>query len=372
MKIPFIDLQTQYHRYQTEIDKAVLSVMDKAAFILGEEVGLLEKALSEYTGSPHAITCANGTDALMLALMAIGAKAGDEIITPSFTFIATAEAAAIFGITVVLCDIEEKSYNLDASQLQDKITDKTIAIIPVSLYGQVPDMKVINTIAEVEGKKRGHKIWVIEDAAQSFGATCYGEESCNLSDIACTSFFPSKPLGCFGDGGAVFTKDKAIADKLLALRVHGQTVRYHHEYVGLNSRLDTIQAAVLLVKLKYFKDELKAREKIAKAYAEGLQNLPLILPTVMPHCTHVYAQYSLRVKHREALAEKLQKAGIPTAVHYPKPIHAQPCFKDLGYKSQDFPISSRVSEEVISLPMSAFVTEEQIQYITQHVTDAVE
>lgn len=367
MKIPFIDLQSQYQAYRAEIDVAVLDVMARAEFILGPEVNALEQSLAKFTGAKHAITCANGTDALMLALMAIDIQPGDEVITPSFTFIATAEASAVFGAKPVLVDIESQSYNIDTYLIASKITAKTRAIMPVSLYGQVADMDRINELAHHYSEKFGRQIYVIEDAAQSFGATYHQHESCNLSDMACTSFFPSKPLGCFGDGGAIFTNDDVLAEKLKALRVHGQTGRYLHTYVGLNSRLDTLQAAVLQVKLKYFTEELKKRTLLGRRYQELLEGSDVITPVTLPGRTHVFAQYSLRVRNRDAFVKKLAAAGIPTAVHYPMSIHAQACFKSLGYTDQYFPVSTQVSGEIVSLPMSAFLTFEQMDYIVSVV-----
>lgn len=361
--IPFIDLKSQYQAYKAEIDRAVLKVMENAEFILGPDVTLLEDNLAAYVGAKHAISCANGTDALMLALMAIDIKPGDEVITPSFTFIATAEAAALFGAKVVLVDIEEATYNLDVSRLASKITPKTRAIMPVSLYGQVADMTEINAIAAKYSKKWGHPITVIEDAAQSFGAEYQGKKSCALSDIGSASFFPSKPLGCYGDGGALFTDNDALAEKLKALRVHGQTGRYQHTYLGLNSRMDTIQAAILNVKLKYFSQEIKQRHHLGTRYNTLLSDSNCIVPVTKLDRTHAYAQYSIRVKNRGHVIQILKEAGIPTAVHYPMPIHAQPCFQHFGYQDSDFPVSTRVSREILSLPMSPFLTEEQQDYI---------
>ncbi|MCX7123565.1 MAG: DegT/DnrJ/EryC1/StrS family aminotransferase [Gammaproteobacteria bacterium] len=355
--MPFIDLKTQYQQYKAEIDAAVIKVMSDAEFIQGKEVQVLEQNLSAYTGAKHTIACANGTDALMLALMAIDIQPGDEVITPSFTFIATAEAAAIFGAKVVLVDINEQSYNIDINQLADKITPKTKAILPVALYGQAADMDEINAIAKHYGEKFGHKICVIEDAAQSLGAEYKGKKSGHLSEMGCTSFFPSKPLGCYGDGGAIFTDDDALAAKLRALSSHGQTQRYRHEYIGLNSRLDTIQAAILNVKLKYFEAEVKARHTIGARYTELLQGADCVTPMTFADRTHVYAQYSVRVKDRDAVVARLKEAGVPTAIHYPMPIHAQPCFKGLGYVDADFPVSARICQEILSLPMSPFLTE---------------
>jgi UDP-2-acetamido-2-deoxy-ribo-hexuluronate aminotransferase len=352
----FIDLEAQYRAYQSEIDAAIAKVLKSSQFILGQEVIELEAELAHYTGAKHAISCANGTDALMLALMAIDIQPGDEVITPSFTFIATAEAAAILGARPVLVDIEAQSYNIDVNLIKAAITKKTRAIMPVSLYGQVADMDEINAIAEQYSKKFGHKIYVIEDAAQSFGAEYKGRKSCNLSDIACTSFFPSKPLGCYGDGGAVLTSDDALADKIKAMRVHGQTGRYQHTYIGLNSRLDTIQAAVLNVKLKYFDTEINKRHELGAHYNKLLAGEKIITPTTLPDRTHIFAQYSICAPEREVLIKSLKAAGIPTAVHYPMPIHAQPCFHYLGYTDADFPVSVKIAKEIVSLPMSAFLT----------------
>lgn len=367
----FIDLQAQYLAYQKEIDAALANTLLRADFILGKEVAELEAALAKYTEVRHAISCANGTDALMLALMAIDIKPGDEVITPSFTFIATAEAAAIFGAKPVLVDIDKRSYNIDVNSIAAKLTPKTRAILPVSLYGQVADMDEINALAHQYSEKFGHTIYVIEDAAQSFGALYKGHKSGGLSDMACTSFFPSKPLGCYGDGGAVFTNDDALAAKLKALRVHGQTGRYQHAYIGLNSRLDTLQAAVLNVKLKHFDAELKKRHELAARYNELLKDADVITPMVLPSRTHIYAQYSIRVPDRESLIKKLAAHDIPTAVHYPMPIHSQPCFHNLGYKDADFPVSTQISKEIMSLPMSAFLTEAQVDYITQTINQNI-
>lgn len=358
----FIDLVVQYQDYKKEIDARIAKVLESAQFILGEEVELLEKHLAHYTGAKHAISCANGTDALMLALMAIDIKPGDEVITPSFTFIATAEAAAILGAKPVLVDIEAQSYNMDVRLIEAAITAKTRAIMPVSLFGQVADMDEINALAQKYSAKFGHKIYVIEDAAQSFGAQYKGRQSCNLSDMACTSFFPSKPLGCYGDGGAVFTQDDLLAQKIKALRVHGQTGRYQHTYIGLNSRLDTIQAAVLNVKLKYFNEEVQKRHELGATYNRLLKD-KVITPHTLSDRTHIYAQYSICVNDRDALIKKLTAHGIPTAVHYPMSIHAQPCFHYLGYKDADFPVSTKVSNEIVSLPMSAFLKLDDLRRI---------
>jgi len=357
MKINFIDLQAQYQAYKEEIDREVGDVMASAQFIGGPKLQKLESDLAAYTGAGHAIGCSSGTDALLLALMALDIKAGDEVITTPFTFIATAEVIAFLGAKAVFVDIDEHTYNIDAALIEDAVTERTKAIIPVSLYGQCADMDAINAIAEK------HHLPVIEDACQSFGAEYKGRKSCSLSTIGCTSFFPSKPLGCYGDGGAVFTDDNALAEKMRMLLNHGQNERYKHKYIGINGRLDAIQAAVLNVKLAHFDGEVEARGRIGKAYSEKLAGTSVVTPHVALDRTSVYAQYSVRVNNREAVAGALNEKGIPTAVHYPMPLHLQEAFAPLGYKRGDFPVSERVSEQIMSLPMSPYLTEEQQDYI---------
>ncbi|BCD60631.1 MULTISPECIES: DegT/DnrJ/EryC1/StrS aminotransferase family protein [unclassified Nitratiruptor] len=364
MKIDFIDLKTQYKQYQNEIDQAVLSVMASAQFIGGPEVSSLEKELAQYSGSAHAIGCSSGTDALLLALMAIDVKPGDEVITTPFTFIATAEVIAFLGAIPVFVDIDEKTYNIDPTKIEEKITSKTKAIIPVSLYGQPADMDEINKIAQRYG------LIVIEDGAQSFGAEYKGKKSCNLSHIGCTSFFPSKPLGCYGDGGAVFTNDERIAKKIDILKNHGQTKRYEHELIGLNARLDAIQAAILRIKLKHFPQEIEDRITIATRYTKALQEY-VVTPLVKADRTSVYAQYSIQVQNRDEVCKKLNEKGIPTAIHYPKPLHLQKAFSNLGYKLGDFPVAEKVSQHIMSLPMSPFLQKEQQDYIIDSLIEIV-
>jgi len=361
--IPFVDLKSQYQAYQSEIDAAIAKVLGQANFIMGQDVKILEENLQQFVGVKHCITCANGTDALMLALIAIGLQPDDEVITPSFTYIATAEAAAILRAKIVLVDIQENTYNLDPNRLAEAITPKTRAIMPVSLYGQVADMDEVNAIAKEYSDKFGHKIYVIEDAAQSLGAEYKGIKSGNLSDIACASFFPSKPLGCYGDGGALFTNDNDLAEKLRSIRAHGQRGRYNHELLGVNSRLDTLQAAILNAKLMHFPQEIEKRYILGAQYTEQLQSLNCIPPFVLADRTSIYAQYTIRVKNREGVIAGLKAAGIPAAVHYPMPIHAQKCFQYLSYTDANFPVSSLVSKEVFSLPMSAFLREADLCYI---------
>ncbi len=357
MKINFIDLQAQYRAYQEEIDREVADVMASAQFIGGPKLQKLENDLAAYSGAKHAIGCSSGTDALLLSLMALDIKAGDEVVTTPFTFIATAEVIAFLGAKPVFVDIDETTYNIDPALIEDAVTERTKAIMPVSLYGQCADMNAINAIAAK------HNLPVIEDACQSFGAVYNGKKSCNLSTIGCTSFFPSKPLGAYGDGGAVFTSDDALAEKIRMLLNHGQNERYKHKLIGINGRLDAIQAAVLNVKLAHFNDEVAARGRIGKAYTEKFSGSGVIAPEIRPDRTSVYAQYSVRIENREAAAKALNEKGIPTAVHYPMPLHLQEAFALLGYKTGDFPISERVSGEIMSLPMSPYLTEEQQDFI---------
>ena len=366
-KIEFIDLKTQYEKYKDEINSAILNVCSSAQFILGNDVTVLEESLSKFTKSKHAISLSSGTDALLLALMAIDIKPGDEVITTPFTFYASSEVIAFLGAKPVFIDIFDDTYNMDYNLIEAKINSKTKAIMPISLYGQVADMNMINEIAAK------HNIPVVEDACQSFGASYDGRKSCNLSTIGTTSFFPSKPLGCYGDGGALFTNDDKLATKILAMRNHGQTERYMHEYLGINGRLDTIQAAVLNVKLKYFNDELEAREKIGTRYTKLINALGknIVTPTVKADRTSVYAQYSIRVKNRENVIATLTEHGVPTAIHYPKPLHEQKVFDYLGYKNGDFPVSELVANEIMSLPMSPFLTETDQDYIVEKLNLAV-
>ena len=359
MKINFIDLKAQYLEYKSEIDSEVLEVMASAQFIGGKKLNQLEDSLATYTGVKHAIGCSSGTDALLLSLMALDIGVGDEVITTPFTFIATAEVIAFLGAKAVFVDIDEETYNIDASKIESVITDKTKAIIPVSLYGQCADMDAVNEIASK------YSLPVIEDACQSFGATYKGKKSCNLSTIGCTSFFPSKPLGAYGDGGAIFTNDDELASKMRMLLSHGQNERYKHRYIGINGRLDALQAAVLNVKLKHFDKEVKLREDIGSRYSELLADADVVTPKIAQQNTSVYAQYSIRVKDREGVMERLNKEGIPTAVHYPLPLHLQEAFRDLGYKEGDFAVSEKVSKEIMSLPMSPYLTKSQQDFIVQ-------
>lgn len=362
MKIDFANLQHQHALYQDEIETALTQVMRNCNFIMGEEVTQLENALKTFTGAKHAITCSSGTDALQLALMAINIAPGDEVITTPFTFIATAEMIAHLGAIPIFVDINETTYNIDPTKIKAKITSKTKAIIPVSLYGQPSDLDEIQAIADCHGLK------MIIDGAQSFGSTYKGKSDSNLGDISCTSFFPAKPLGCYGDGGALFTNDDSLAEKIKSLRLHGQTERYHHQYVGIGGRLDTIQAAVLLVKLRHYPKDLALRQAVAEKYTQSLSKSNCLLPKVIDDRTSAWAQYSIRVQNRETMQEHLKQQGIPTAIHYPMPLHLQECFKYLGYSKEDFPISEKIAKEIMSLPMNPYVTDEEIGYISAVLT----
>jgi len=361
MKIDFANLQYQYQLYKTEIDEAIHAILDKSNYIMGDEVKELEGNLQTFTGSKHAITCSSGTDALLLAMMALDIQPGDEIITTPFTFIATAETIAFLGAVPVFVDIDEKTYNIDSSKIETVITDKTKAIMPVSLYGQPADMDAIRNIADK------HNLKVIIDGAQSFGSTYKGETDSNLGDISTTSFFPAKPLGCFGDGGAVFTNNDALAEKIKSLRVHGQSKRYHHKYIGMGGRMDTLQCAIVNVKLKHYAKDLALRQEVASKYTSALEKKDLIVPFVHGNTTSAFAQYSVRVQNRDEVQIKLKEDGIPTAVHYPMPLHMQECFEYLGYKKSDFPICEKVSDEIMSLPMNPYVTDEEIAYIANNL-----
>jgi UDP-2-acetamido-2-deoxy-ribo-hexuluronate aminotransferase len=343
--IPFIDLKPQYKALKSDIDRRIQAVLDHGQFILGPEVEEFENFLAKYTGSKHAISCASGTDAILMALMALDIGHGDEIITSPFTFVASAEIPVVLGVKPVFVDIEPDTFNLDARQIEKAITSKTKAIMPVSLYGQTADMDAINAIA------KKHNLYVIEDAAQSFGATYKGKRSCNVSDIGCTSFFPSKPLGCYGDGGAVFTNNDAWAKKLKEIRVHGQESRYYHTTIGINGRLDTLQCAILIPKLERFPWELERRQALAERYHEAFAKFEgkVRLNRVRAERTSAWAQYTIALSNRDALAEHLKTQGIPTSVHYPRPVHEQPAYTQ--YKTGSLPICEEAARQVLSLPM---------------------
>lgn len=356
MKIDFGNLQLQYQTYKDKIDYNLKAILNKSNYILGEEVDVLEKELQNFIGAKYAITCSSGTDALLLALMAINIQPDDEIITTPFTWISTAEMMALIKAKPVFVDIEPDTYNMDANLIEAAITKKTKAIMPVSLYGQPADINAIQSIADKYSLK------VIIDGAQSFGSTYNNKTDSNLGDISTTSFFPSKPLGCYGDGGAVFTNNEEYANKIKLLRVHGQNKRYHHKYIGIGGRLDTMQAAILLAKLPYFKKELKDRQKVADYYTNSLSKI-LQTPVIKTNRSSAWAQYTLRVKNRDTLQIKLKENGIPTSVFYPIPLHLQECFQYLHYQKGDFPISEKASKEVISIPINSFLTNEQLDFI---------
>lgn len=343
----FIDLAYQQTLIKDEINASIQKVLRHGQYILGPEVHELEDRLAEYTGAKYCISCANGTDALQIAQMALGIVPGDEVITPGFTYIATAETVAVLGAKPVYVDIDPKTYNLNPEKLESAITPRTKAIIPVSLYGQCADFDSINKIANK------YRIPVIEDAAQSFGAIYKGRKSCNLTTIATTSFFPSKPLGCYGDGGAIFTSDDELARVIRQIARHGQDRRYHHVRLGVNSRLDTIQAAVLLAKLSIFDHELILRGKVASRYRDKMADAAYIdLPFVSANGNSVWGQYTLRVKERDMLATFLNGRGVPTAVHYPVPLNHQPAVSD---SNAILPVGDLLSDEVISLPFGPYL-----------------
>ena len=365
--IEFIDLKAQQARIKVQLDAAIARVLQHGQYILGPEVVELEEKLAAYTGAKHCITVANGTDALQIAQMALSIGPGDEVITPGFTYIATAETVALLGAKPVYVDIDPRTYNLNPALLQAAITPRTKAIIPVSLYGQCADFDAINAIAAQHG------IPVIEDAAQSFGATYKGRKSCNLSTIACTSFFPSKPLGCYGDGGAIFTNDDALAKVMRQIARHGQDRRYHHVRVGVNSRLDTLQAAILLTKLSIFDEEMALRQQVAERYAALLPPPPregggegegenITTPYIEPHNTSAWAQYTIRVNNRDAVQEKLKAAGIPTAVHYPIPLNRQPAVAD---PAAQLSVGDALAQRVLSLPTHPYLDKDSIARIVQ-------
>ena len=367
----FIDLKTQYARYQTEIDARIKAVLNHAHFIMGPEIAEVESALASYTGVKHCIAAASGTHSLEIALRALGVGPGAEVVTVPFTWISTAEVIGLVGAKPVFVDIEAASYNINVDAIEQAITPRTRAILPVSLFGQMPNYDRINAIAT------RHGLAVIEDGAQSFGATQRGRRSCSVTLIGSTSFFPAKPLGCYGDGGALFTDDDALAEKMRAIRTHGGLKRHHHPYLGTNGRFDTLQAAVLLGKLPHFQDEVEARGRIGARYTAQLSALcssrlaPLASPPVSPGNTHVYAQYTIRAPNRDELGAKLKEKGIPTAVYYPKCLHEQPVFAACGNRWGDFPEAEKASREVISLPMHPFLPEADQDRVVNAIKEAV-
>jgi UDP-2-acetamido-2-deoxy-ribo-hexuluronate aminotransferase len=375
----FVDLKAQYRRIGARVDARMRVVLDHQRFVLGPEVAELEERLASRIDARHCVSCASGSDALLLALLALGVGRDDggqpdEVITSPFTFFATGEMITLAGARPVFVDIEPVGYNIDPGKIAAAITSRTKAILPVSLYGQPAEMDAINAIAE------RHGLAVIEDAAQSFGAVYYsrkagrGGHSGNLSTIGCTSFFPSKPLGCYGDGGACFTNDDALAGAVRELRNHGQEGRYRHTRIGINGRLDTLQAAVLLAKLEVFDEELTARSEIANRYTALLQNA-VHTPRVLADRTSAWAQYTIEAEDRSAVESALEGAEIPTAVHYPLPLHLQPAYgalaKEMSWGRASFPVAERAAERVLSLPMHPYLKPTEIEQITEAVKVAV-
>jgi len=360
----FIDLKSQYQHLKADIDARIHAVLDHGQYIMGPEVAELEAQLAAYVGVKHAIGVSDGTTALQIALMAIGIQPGDEVITTPFTFIATGEMIALLGAKPVFVDIDPATYNLDPNLIEAAITAKTRAIMPVSLYGQCADFDAINAIAAK------HNLPVIEDGAQSFGASYKGKKSGALSTIGSTSFFPSKPLGCYGDGGALFTDDDELAKTMRQIRSHGQDRRYHHPIIGLNGRLDTIQAAVLLAKLPSFADEVAARERIGARYSELLKDVARV-PALADGCSSVYAQYTIEIDSREAVQAALKEQGVPTAVHYPVPLNLQPAFAHLNQPEGSFPHSEAAARRVMSLPMHPFLDEATQDQVVAAVKQAL-
>ena len=360
----FIDLRRQYQLIERQLDQAIKKVLQHGQFILGPEVNEIEKLLEDFVGVKHCVTVANGTDALLIAMMALNIQPNDEIISTAFTFFATAEMMLLLGAKPVFVDIEPGTYVIDSSKIEAAITRKTRAIMPVSLYGQTADMDVINAIAQK------HNLAVIEDGAQSFGATYKERPSCGLSTLGCTSFFPSKPLGCYGDGGAIFTNDDSLAQKIRELRVHGQNQRYVHTSLGINGRFDTLQAAVLLEKMKIFEEEIKKRSEIAARYSDLLKD-QVVVPKVAAHNTSVFAQYTIRVQEREEFCRSLQKRGIPTAIHYPIPLTKQPLLQNMDCAKVSLPHTEKAAAEVVSLPMHPYLTRAEIESVCQVIGDLV-
>ncbi len=349
----FIDLKSRHQLISDKINARIQQVMEHGQFILGPEVREVEEKLAQYTGSKHCVTVSSGTDSLLIALMALGVGAGDEVITVPYTWISTAEVVALLGAKPVFVDIRPDTWNMDDTQVEASITAKTKAIMPVSIYGQCPDMDAINAIAEK------YNLPVIEDAAQSFGATYKGKKSCNLSTISSTSFFPSKPLGCYGDGGALLTNDDEMAEKFRWIRVHGQERKHHHPILGVNGRFDTIQAAILLEILEVFPGEVQKRQNLGQNYSESLSHLEgLTTPMIGEHNTSVYAQYTILSEQREEIQQSLKENDIPSVSYYSVPLHLQTVFKNLGHYVGDFPVAEKVANQCLSLPMSPYLTRE--------------
>ena len=372
-KIQMVDLQSQYAKIKQDIDAGIQEVIDTAAFVKGKKVTEFQHHLEQYTGAKHVINVGNGTDALQIALMGLGLKPADEVITPTFTFIATAEVVALLGLTPVVVDVDWNTMNMDIESVRRAITPRTKAIVPVHLFGQCADMEAIMELANE------HHLYVVEDACQAIGAKytfANGEtkQAGTIGHIGCTSFFPSKNLGCYGDGGAIFTNDDELADRMTAIANHGCRVRYHHDEIGVNSRLDSIQAAVLDAKLPHLDEYIAARQKAAAYYDKAFANCEqLLIPGRQPHSTHVFHQYTLRVvgADRDKLREGLAERGIPAMIYYPVPLHQQKAYLDPRYKDGDFPVAERLASCVLSLPMHTELDEEQLEYITSNVLELI-
>ena len=372
--IQMVDLQTQYAAIKTDIDRGIQEVLDSAAFVKGPQVTRFAEHLQAYTGAKHVIPVGNGTDALQIALMALGLKEGDEVITPTFTFIATAEVVALLGLTPVVVDVDWETMNISVDAIRRAITPKTKAIVPVHLFGQCANMEAILQIAEE------HHLYVVEDACQAIGAEYtfsdgHRQQAGTMGEIGCTSFFPSKNLGCYGDGGALFTNDDALAAQIKAIANHGMVVRYHHELVGVNSRLDSIQAAILEAKLPHLNEYTAARQAAAAYYDRAFANHPkMLVPGREKASTHVFHQYTLRLigADRDRLKEGLAERHIPAMVYYPIPLHLQKAYQDPRYKQGDFPVAERLAACVLSLPMHTCLDEEQLQYITRSVLELIQ
>ena len=372
-KIEMVDLHTQYERIKQDIDAGIREVIETTAFVKGKKVADFQAHLEAYTGAKHVINVGNGTDALQIALMGLGLKAGDEVITPTFTFIATAEVVALLGLTPVVVDVDWNTMNMDIESVRRAITPRTKAIVPVHLFGQCANMEAIMELA------KEHGLYVVEDACQAIGAKytfANGEtkQAGTMGHIGCTSFFPSKNLGCYGDGGAIFTNDDELAAKMRAVANHGMVVRYHHDMIGVNSRLDSIQAAVLDAKLPHLDAYITARQKAAAYYDEAFgKNDKLLIPGREPNSTHVFHQYTLRVvgADRDALREGLAERGIPAMIYYPVPLHQQKAYLDPRYKDGDFPVAEKLAACVLSLPMHTELDNEQLEYITKNVLELI-
>ena len=359
----FVDLQRQYQAYKAAIDERIGRVLEHCQFILGPEVRELEEALAARVGVKYAITVGSGSESLEIALRALGIGPGDEVITVPLTFVSSGEAVRLVGATPVFVDIEATSFNLDPALLERAITERTKAVIVVDLYGQMADYRRINAITATHG------VPVIEDAAQSFGAARDGVASCGASLIGSTSFFPAKALGCYGDGGALFTDDAELAERMSFIRVHGGK-RHDYSYLGINGRFDTLQAAVLLAKLPHFEDELEERRRIASRYSRLLADLCTV-PEEVADCTHSYSYYTVRVGNRDRIASSLKERGIPVGVYYPKCLHEQPVFADLGGRLGDFPVAEQASREVLSLPVHPFLSKADQDEVVAALRDAI-